>query len=317
MRTVLAAFAIAAAVQTAHAAEIQAQPIQGFNNAYAIMVVGDIAYGDERTFDNVLAGIPRSSDTKVVVMLASPGGNVPSGLAIGRIIRKGHMDTAVMTGCASTCANIWLAGAIHFASVNAKIGFHAAFDARTPDVPDAPANAIVGNYLGEIGLGQEAIAILVSAAPTSILWLDQQLANQLGISVVWTDDQGNPLHGQVPERTPAPQPPTEPQVQTPQNQDWSAMGTWIQLASRDNLADAEEYAQWLKLTDAFVFESTSNPGWYVVAVGPFGRANGHPKAAFNYLMQRDRLPWDSRIVTGTHFGNLVWRQLAGSPINQF
>jgi hypothetical protein len=66
----------ASTIATAHAANIQPARIPGSND-YVIGLSGDIAYGDERTFDNVLAGIPRSSNTKIVVMLASSGGNVP------------------------------------------------------------------------------------------------------------------------------------------------------------------------------------------------------------------------------------------------
>lgn len=102
---------------------------------------------------------------------------------------------------------------------------------------------------------------------------------------------------------------------TIQPEDWVAYGAWIQLASRYTLDEAVGFTRLLDLKDTFVFESTTLCHCYVVAVGPFSLTE--PATAFTYLMERGKLPWDSFIVTGAHFGNLVWRKLGDAPINPF
>jgi hypothetical protein len=109
-------------------------------------VSGEITPGDFERFKSATAGIPLTD--KVVVFLASDGGNLVEGLEIGESIRKLGYSTAVVDGarCASACALAWLAGSLRMMGPESLIGFHAAFD-KLDGSESGQANALVGAYL--------------------------------------------------------------------------------------------------------------------------------------------------------------------------
>ena len=308
MKTLLAALIAAVTLTHAHAANITSGRL---DDSYLIVITGKIEYGDDKLFAErlITAKIPNSMP--IILGLSSNGGNLDAGLTIGRVVHRWGVSTAVASNdvCASVCAAIWLAGKVRYASVDANIGFHAASDIRNPGVPDGAANALLGAYYSEIGLGSDAIAWLSTASPTDISWLDFDIASRLGIPAVRIDDgrsrqASRPGYQQSVDA-----------YQQPMTQNWAAYGKWIQLASRDNYTDAVALAQSLDLKDTFVFESTSRAGWYVVAVGPFNRTK--PQAALAYLMRKNKVPPVSRVATGKAFGNLVWRKLGNTAIASF
>ena len=93
-----------------------------------IRIDGPLVLGDEQRFRaaaNQLSGV-------VVVSLASHGGVIGEGIAIGRIVRqRGYMTLIGRAAyCISGCTLIWLSGRHAIVQRDAVLGFHAA---ATPD----------------------------------------------------------------------------------------------------------------------------------------------------------------------------------------
>jgi hypothetical protein len=168
-------------------------------------VVGKIDLGDEKTFEQKTA-----NRRNVIVTLISSGGNPLPAIEMGKLIRKRAMTTFVPgnRGCASACALIWLAGKPRTREDNALVGFHAAYD-RTTGQESGAANALVGAYLNELGLGSKAILAMTSAGPTEMAWLTDDRAKAWGLAV---ETMQPPRTIPVP---PQPAPQASPQVARP------------------------------------------------------------------------------------------------------
>jgi hypothetical protein len=119
-----------------------------------------------------------------MVVLNSEGGIVKTGLEIGKAIKLRGFATAVAPGtlCASACALTWLAGSPRFLDATSKLGFHAAYrvvDGKATE--SGVGNALVGAYLNQIGLPDNAIVYVTSAPPEGIKWLTADMASRTGI----------------------------------------------------------------------------------------------------------------------------------------
>ena len=146
-----------------------------------VTVRGTLESGDGQRFNDAVANVP-----KAIVMLNSNGGDLDSGLTIGRTIRRKSYTTAVPNGvrCASACALAWLGGATRFMGESARIGFHAAYvDGRSGPRESGVGNALVGAYLNGHGLAEKAVIYLTSTPPDDIQWLTMEDARKLEISV--------------------------------------------------------------------------------------------------------------------------------------
>jgi len=169
-----------------------------------ISLTGPIGFHDAERFKEV---IEKNKITNALVALDSPGGSTFNGLAIGRLIREKNFATVVPKDkvCISACANVWLAGTTRYVDDNVMIGFHG--DAEIPGkngvpikganaVASAPGNAVVGAYLGWLGLSDKAIYALTEKGPDDMLWLtSKQQAIDLGIEFEFVSDakdQGPP-----------------------------------------------------------------------------------------------------------------------------
>lgn len=145
-----------------------------------VEVSGDIEDGDDAKLLKVAGNSPH-----VIVVLASDGGLVRPALTMGRLIRTRGYDTAVPSNfqCVSACALIWLAGEKRFISSKGAIGFHAGYQIEDgkPKV-SAVGNAIIGRYLGELKLPDDAVAYITSAPPEEVNWLTADGGVQAGLS---------------------------------------------------------------------------------------------------------------------------------------
>ncbi|WP_183096925.1 ATP-dependent Clp protease proteolytic subunit [Mesorhizobium sp. YM1C-6-2] len=146
-----------------------------------ISVVGDITAPDLTKFNNIVRKVP---DGTVAVYLNSEGGDLEAGIAIGREIFSRGLSTAATDVCASACALAWIAGRKKFASDEARIGFHVAYVGTDVRKESGLGNALVGLYLGELGLGQNVVRYVTSAPPEGMQWLSFRDAELLGIPVV-------------------------------------------------------------------------------------------------------------------------------------
>jgi hypothetical protein len=161
--------------------------IERFGARAVVVISGPILEATEAAFPLAIA----EAGGRPLVFLDSPGGIIQSGLAIGRFIRANGLDTVVPNRavCFSTCGLIWLAGGERWVGDSAQVGFHAASTGaprgRTPARVSSSGNALVGAYLGHLGMNDLQIGVLTEASPSRMLVLNSlrpaQLA-ELGIA---------------------------------------------------------------------------------------------------------------------------------------
>lgn len=178
MRYVLAGLLAIGLAGPAAAVEINREA--GDDGIDFITVTGVLNEGDDAVFRKIAA-----ASEKAIVVLNSEGGSVTAGIEIGRAIKLRGFATAVPpdTLCASACALTWLAGSPRFLDGTSKLGFHAAYrvvDGKASE--SGVGNALVGAYLNQIGLPDNAIIYVTSAPPEGIEWLTADKAPSAGIS---------------------------------------------------------------------------------------------------------------------------------------
>jgi hypothetical protein len=177
-----------------------------------VTVRGTLESDDGQRFTDAVASVP-----KAIVMLNSNGGDLDSGLVIGRTIRRKSFTTAVPSGvrCASACALAWLGGTTRFMGNTARVGFHAAYvDGRSGPRESGVGNALVGAYLNGLGLAEKAIIYLTSTPPDDIQWLTMEDARKIGIAVaVLAPTQGPPDSTEPAPRLTRPNRPVEAEPQ--------------------------------------------------------------------------------------------------------
>jgi hypothetical protein len=167
---------------SALAAKITLAP-WGDDPAHGIVAIeGDLVSGDDVKFRAQVGRL-----TKAIVVFNSDGGNLLAGIQIGKTIRLKSFATAVLDGsrCASACAFAWLGGSLRFMERGAQIGFHAAYiDSAGRASESGVGNALLGSYLTQIGLSENAVVYITQAAPTELTWLNLRDAKQIGIEVL-------------------------------------------------------------------------------------------------------------------------------------
>jgi hypothetical protein len=174
MKAILLASTMLAMINTANAADIKHSylpPVAGATSgAWYLNIVGDIEPGDDTKFYQEWQKIPSPNRSWVNVYLKSGGGDLKTGLSIGKMVRDFQLGTMVEEYCASVCALIWLADTNRGAWDTAPIGFHAAYYGKDGAVTPE-GNALVGAYLHSLGFTDEAIIYLTQTQPNSIEWL--------------------------------------------------------------------------------------------------------------------------------------------------
>lgn len=171
----------------ATAAEIDVKLID--NKSVLILVEGDFEHDDVEAFRTKVATL---STSRVTVAFRSDGGSLVAGIRIGTLIREKKFATVIPDGasCASACALAWLGGTKRFMGQGASVGFHAAYVVKSyGPVESGSGNAILGAYLNQLGLSEEAILYITKTAPTSIQWMNLRDANEHGIAVATLSPQ--------------------------------------------------------------------------------------------------------------------------------
>ncbi len=169
------------ALPVAQAADIVLKPLEG--GATLIAIDGELELSDIDSFRAKAELLPVGRTT---VEFRSKGGRLLAGIRIGAQIRAKRFNTVVPDGaqCASACALAWLGGARRFVGEDSSVGFHTAYILKTAGPAESgPGNAILGAYLNQIGLSEEAILYITHAAPTSVQWMSLEEAAEYGIVV--------------------------------------------------------------------------------------------------------------------------------------
>lgn len=155
--------------------------IERYGARNVVVISGPILEETEAAFAMALT----QAGGRPLIFLDSPGGIIQSGLAIGRLIRARRLETVVPNRsiCFSTCGLIWLAGEERWLGDGARVGFHAAFTPapggrRTARVSSS-GNALVGAYLGQLGMDDFQIGTLTEASPGRMLELNSLRPSRL------------------------------------------------------------------------------------------------------------------------------------------
>lgn len=165
---------------TVHAAQIEIGPSN--SGAFSVVtIVGDFLADDIESFRTKVGSV-----TRAIVVFESNGGSLLAGIRIGTLIRMKNYYTLVPDGsrCASACAVAWLGGTSRFMGAQAEIGFHAAYKLEAGQANEVgTGNAVLGAYLGQLGLSEDAIVYITKAPPSSMTWLTVDQAPRYGIEV--------------------------------------------------------------------------------------------------------------------------------------
>jgi hypothetical protein len=181
MQSIGALILLLLSMVVANAATIE---VKRLSNGSALVVIdGDFEAADIDIFRTKVASV---STPRVVVAFQSDGGNLVAGIRIGALIREKKYTTVVPDGasCASACALAWLGGTRRLVGQDASVGFHSAYVLKSyGPVESSSGNAILGAYLNQLGLSENAILYITKAAPTSIQWMSLDDAAENGIAV--------------------------------------------------------------------------------------------------------------------------------------
>jgi hypothetical protein len=181
VRSVCVIILLLLALTGAEAADVDVKHLD--SGPALIVIEGDLELGDIETFRTKAALLPPAGAT---VEFRSKGGSLLAGIRIGALIRTKKFTTVVPDGaqCASACALAWLGGTRRFVGQHSNIGFHTAYIFKPAGpVESGPGNAILGAYLNQLGLSEEAILYVTQAAPTSMQWMSVEEAAEHGIAV--------------------------------------------------------------------------------------------------------------------------------------
>jgi hypothetical protein len=146
----------------------------------AIIIRGDIVDGDDARFGDLSRRYPRA-----VVYLESAGGSLVPAIEIGKLVHIRHHTTAVLDGstCTSACALIWIAGTPRYLGPDAHLGFHASYyDEGGRLVETGVGNAMVGHYLAQLELSEDAAVFATIASPYEINWLNAANSGEADIA---------------------------------------------------------------------------------------------------------------------------------------
>lgn len=145
----------------------------------AIFITDDILEGDDTRFGELSRRYPRA-----VVYLESAGGSLVPAIEIGKQVHARRHATAVLDGsvCTSACALIWIAGTPRYLGSQGRLGFHASYsDEGGRLVETGVGNAMVGHYLAQLDLAEDAAVFATIASPYEINWLTTENSGEAGI----------------------------------------------------------------------------------------------------------------------------------------
>ena len=141
-----------------------------------IAAEGMITLESVRAFRAAAATLPPN---RIVVRLASPGGNLVGGIELGNALREVNATVIVGKGarCVSACVYAFLGGAVRRVT-GGRIGIHRfrpGGDEPGDDFPDVlvqRAIQILNDYVTRMGADPELVRLAASVPPTTVRFLD-------------------------------------------------------------------------------------------------------------------------------------------------
>lgn len=177
---VLALLAFAFASIPARAATFQVISPPG-GGAVQIVLRGKIDIDDSIRFIKLVDRLRRHGHPVGVIALNSPGGYVRESLAIAALVHQERLDTYVRSLCASSCFNVFAAGATRLASRAANIGVHMAF---TPAGMSRSGTEAMASYARICGTPQRVIDKMMATRAPDMAWLDPADIKAMNVQVM-------------------------------------------------------------------------------------------------------------------------------------
>lgn len=149
--------------------------------AVQIVLRGKIDIDDSIRFTRLLTRLRHDRHPVGVIALNSPGGYVRESLAIAALVREERLDTYVRSLCASSCFNVFAAGATRLASREASIGVHMAF---TPAGVSRSGTEAMASYARMCGTPQRVIDKMMATRAPDMAWLDPADIQAMNVQVM-------------------------------------------------------------------------------------------------------------------------------------
>lgn len=177
---VLAVLVVLSSSISPRAATFQVVQPRG-GGAVQIVLRGKIDIDDSIRFTQLLTKLRRDRRPVGVIALNSPGGYVRESLAIAARIREERLDTYVRNLCASSCFNVFAAGANRLASREASIGVHMAF---TPSGTSRAGTEAMASYARVCGTPERVIDKMLATRAPDMAWLDPADIRAMNVQVM-------------------------------------------------------------------------------------------------------------------------------------
>ena len=135
---------------------------------------GQIEVGDSNNLRTIIQTANDTGRVVITIRLNSIGGNLLEGVSLAEIVRKGRIQTSVLSGsqCASACFIIFAAGSERFAHYTALIGVHGASDENGREtVQSGAATVSMARIVKELGVPPSVIGKMVVTPPDQVVWL--------------------------------------------------------------------------------------------------------------------------------------------------
>lgn len=137
-------------------------------------------------------GWNQSGDPVLFVFLDSPGGDVASAIAMGRMLRAVGADVwiAKNSECSSACVLIFAGGVTRMAVAPFRLGLHrphfdpTEFSGLSHQAAQTAYNALgtaVRQYLREMGISDRTYEMMLRVSSTDISYIDAETAEELGL----------------------------------------------------------------------------------------------------------------------------------------
>ena len=167
---------------SAQAATYKIVPIK---NGDVIAIEGDIAYGDEATFEARLAEVANAGHTLAGIGLNSLGGNVYASEAMAIVIAKQGYTVIVADGeyCASSCVLMFAAGKEKIAMPDAHVGVHGASMNGKEDATAAKVTLLMIADLKEYGVPPAILGKMAMTGNKEVSWLTLDDLRSMGVRI--------------------------------------------------------------------------------------------------------------------------------------
>ena len=173
------------------------RPVPGWT---VIHVYGLIKPDDLPTFECYTENVDPDA---TLIIVSGPGGYLAAGIDMGMRVHLKKLIVGVMGKCASSCALIWIGGETgrkffyQHHGWSTSLCFHQASYPQvrnrlhlTLSALSAPGNALVSEYLTDLGYNQDMIEWATTADPQTTRCLNPELAKKYNIDLWYNTEDG-------------------------------------------------------------------------------------------------------------------------------